>query len=122
LRKRSQKFRHPVKVKKKISEISHDWYQKTQNFMLVSKIQTYLCDKMHLKKMWLFGREMWLWPGDMALAGRCGSGREMWLLAGRCGSWPGDVALWPGDVALWPGDVALSCNPSYLGGQNSGMA
>jgi hypothetical protein len=29
----------------------------------------------------------------------------MWL-AGRC---------------AWPGDVALSCNPSYLGGQSSGM-
>jgi hypothetical protein len=22
----------------------------------------------------------------------------------------------------WPGDLALSCNPSYLGGQSSGMA
>jgi hypothetical protein len=40
-------------------------------------------------------REMWL---------LC---REMWLCAGRCGS--------------VPGDVDLSCNPSYLGGQSSGM-
>jgi hypothetical protein len=24
-------------------------------------------------------------------------------------------------LALWPGDLALSCNPSYLGGQSSGM-
>jgi hypothetical protein len=40
-------------------------------------------------------------PGDLALAGRFGSGREIWL---------------------WPGDLALSCNPSYLGGQSSGMA
>jgi hypothetical protein len=27
----------------------------------------------------------------------------------------------PGDLALRPGDLALSCNPSYLGGQSSGM-
>jgi hypothetical protein len=26
-----------------------------------------------------------------------------------------------GDLALWPGDLALSCNPSYLEGQSSGM-
>jgi hypothetical protein len=32
-------------------EIGHDWYQKTQNFMLVSKIQTYQGDKMHIKKV-----------------------------------------------------------------------
>jgi hypothetical protein len=32
-------------------KIGHDWYKKTQNFMLVSKIQTYLSDKMHLKKV-----------------------------------------------------------------------
>jgi hypothetical protein len=42
-------------------------------------------------------------------------------IPGDVALWPGDVALWPGDVALWPGDVALSCNPSYLGGQSSGM-
>jgi hypothetical protein len=46
-------------------------------------------------------------PGDLARAGRFGSGREIWL--------------WPGDLAQWPGDLALSCNPSYLGGQSSGM-
>jgi hypothetical protein len=43
-----------------------------------------------------------LWPGDLAL-------------------WPGDLALGPGDLALGPGDLALSCNPSYLGGQSTGM-
>jgi hypothetical protein len=32
-------------------EIGHDWYKKTQNFILVSKIQTYLSDKMHIKKV-----------------------------------------------------------------------
>jgi hypothetical protein len=32
-------------------EKGYDWYQKRQNFMLVSKIQTYLSDKMHLKKI-----------------------------------------------------------------------
>jgi hypothetical protein len=26
------------------------------------------------------------------------------------------------DTTFRPGDLALSCNPSYLGGQNSGMA
>jgi hypothetical protein len=36
---------------KKFSEVGHYWYKKTQNFMLVSKIQTYLSDKMHLKKV-----------------------------------------------------------------------
>jgi hypothetical protein len=25
------------------------------------------------------------------------------------------------EIWLWPGDLALSCNPSYLGGQSSGM-
>jgi hypothetical protein len=39
---------------------------------------------------------MWLFGREMWLFGR-----EMWL--------------------SWPGDVALSCNPSYLGGQSSGM-
>jgi hypothetical protein len=29
----------------------HDGYQKTQNFMLISKMQTYLSDKMHLKRV-----------------------------------------------------------------------
>jgi hypothetical protein len=42
------------------------------------------------------GWEMWLYGREMWL-----SGREMWLSR--------------------PGDVALSCNPSYLGGQSSGM-
>jgi hypothetical protein len=40
-----------VKVKIFFSEIGHDLYQKTQNFMLISKMQTYLSDKMHLKKV-----------------------------------------------------------------------
>jgi hypothetical protein len=34
----------------KTSEIGHDWHKKNAEFYAGSKIQTYLCDKMHLKK------------------------------------------------------------------------
>jgi hypothetical protein len=34
-----------------LSKIGHDWYKKTQKFLLVSKIQTYMSDKTHLKKV-----------------------------------------------------------------------
>jgi hypothetical protein len=37
--------------KKKFFKPTHDGYHKTQNFMLISKIQTYLSDKMHPKKL-----------------------------------------------------------------------
>jgi hypothetical protein len=38
-------------AQKKIFKPPHDGYKKTQNFTLVSKMQTYLCDKMHQKKV-----------------------------------------------------------------------
>jgi hypothetical protein len=53
---------------------------------------------------------MWLWPGDVSLAGRFGSGRDMWLrpvdvaLAGRCGS---GQEMWLSPVTQGTGEARV---------------
>jgi len=41
---------HKGDVKIFFKELCHDGHQKICNFMLISKIETYLSDKMHLKR------------------------------------------------------------------------
>jgi hypothetical protein len=66
-------------------EIGHIGYQKIENFMLISKMQTYLSDKMPPKKVTIKKRKI------MGLS----KFREQWWLTGSSGGSPGAV------VAHW---------------------
>jgi hypothetical protein len=69
------------------SSLWQHWCSRQSAIALHNKINQYL-------SLHTIFREIWLWPGDLAQAGRFGSGREIWLSPVIQATWEARAVEW----------------------------